>query len=175
MAIPSVLSWISHCSMNRQPWLCNAQVPVLGIAAPSGTGKTTLLGRIIPMLNARGLRVGVVKQSRADFDLDQPSKDSYRLRKAGADRLLLVDDVQSALFLEHPDSAEPQLDDLLKHLAQDQLDLILVEGFSTQTFAKILLQRQDLGRAGYSVAPAVVAIASDHASGTPGTVPRLNI
>ncbi|NJN47437.1 MAG: molybdopterin-guanine dinucleotide biosynthesis protein B [Candidatus Competibacteraceae bacterium] len=161
--------------MNQNPWLPNAQVPVLGIAAPSGAGKTTLLRRIIPVLSARGLRVGIVKQSRADFDMDQPGKDSYRLRKAGANRLLLADSEQSALFLEHPNGAEPQLDNLLKHLEQDQLDLILVEGFSTQAFAKILLRRQDSERNDYAVAPAVVAIASDQVPGAPATIPLLNI
>ncbi|MEE4378731.1 MAG: molybdopterin-guanine dinucleotide biosynthesis protein B [Candidatus Competibacteraceae bacterium] len=161
--------------MKRDPWLANARVPVLGVAAPSGTGKTTLLRLIIPVLNARGLRVGIVKQSRADFDMDQPGKDSYRLRKAGADRLLLLDSEQSALFLEHPGSTEPQLNDLLKHLEQDQLDLILVEGFSTQAFAKILLRRQAGERNSYAMTPDVVAIATDHASQESDAVPVLDI
>ena len=63
--------------------LYNARIPVLGFVAPSGTGKTTLLRYVIGLLNERGLRVGVVKQARSDFDVDKPGKDSYELRKAG--------------------------------------------------------------------------------------------
>jgi len=60
--------------------------PVLGIAGWSGSGKTTLLERLIPALARRGVRVGVIKQTHHDFELDRPGKDSHRLRQAGASR-----------------------------------------------------------------------------------------
>ena len=58
--------------------------PVLGFAAFSGTGKTTLLKQLIPQLAERGIRLGVIKHAHHNFDIDKPGKDSYRLRKAGA-------------------------------------------------------------------------------------------
>ena len=63
---------------------------VLGFIAKSGTGKTTLISRLIPILNERGHKVGLIKHSHHDFETDQPGKDSYRLRKAGASPVVLV-------------------------------------------------------------------------------------
>ena len=68
-------------------------LPVLGFVATSGTGKTTLLTRLLPLLKARGLRCGVVKHSHHDFAIDIPGKDSYRLREAGADQVMLADKI----------------------------------------------------------------------------------
>ena len=68
----------------------NAQIPVLGFVAASGTGKTTLLTQLIPLLKQKGLRVGLIKHSHHDFEIDQPGKDSYRLREAGATSGMLV-------------------------------------------------------------------------------------
>jgi molybdopterin-guanine dinucleotide biosynthesis protein MobB len=123
--------------------LINARVPVLGFIAPSGTGKTTLLSYVIGLLNEQGLRIGVVKQARNDFDVDKPGKDSYELRKAGIECLLLGSERQSAQMLEHPENAvaDPDLDELLLHFDQRSLDLILVEGFRDYPFAKIELYR----------------------------------
>ncbi len=63
--------------------MIHASVPLLGFAAYSGTGKTTLLTRLIPLLKAQGLRVGVIKHAHHKVDVDKPGKDSYELRKAG--------------------------------------------------------------------------------------------
>ena len=65
-------------------------LPLLGFAAWSGTGKTTLLEQLIPLLVDRGLRIGVLKHAHHDFDIDQPGKDSYRLRKAGAQQMMVA-------------------------------------------------------------------------------------
>ena len=64
------------------------KVPVLGFAAYSGTGKTTLLVRLIPLLKQQGVRVAMVKHAHHEFDIDIPGKDSYELRKAGAEQML---------------------------------------------------------------------------------------
>ena len=58
--------------------------PVLGFAAFSGTGKTTLLKQLIPLFRQQGIRVALIKHAHHDFDIDIPGKDSYELRKAGA-------------------------------------------------------------------------------------------
>lgn len=124
------------------------QCPILGFAAYSGTGKTTLLTQLIPLLNARGLRIGMIKHAHHKFDIDKPGKDSYELRKAGAGQMLIASKNRWALMVETPDNeADPRLDHMLAQLDQDNLDLILVEGFKHVAFPKIELHRPSTGKA----------------------------
>jgi len=122
-----------------------ATLPLLGFAAFSGTGKTTLLEAILPKLLARGIRVAVIKHAHHDFDIDQPGKDSYRLRKAGASQMLISSRYRRALVTETPDE-EANLAHLITQLDQTQLDLILVEGFKKLSFPKIELHRAEVGK-----------------------------
>ncbi len=122
-----------------------ASLPLLGFAAFSGTGKTTLLEAILPKLVARGIRVAVIKHAHHDFDIDQPGKDSYRLRKAGASQMLISSRCRRALVTETPDE-EATLPHLIAQLDQTQLDLILVEGFKQLNFPKIELHRTEVGK-----------------------------
>ncbi len=149
----------------------SGQAPVLGFSAPSGTGKTTLLTRVISLLKERSLEVGVVKQARDDFDVDIPGKDSYELRKAGVERLLLTSEQKSALIWERP--GEPELRDLLNLLDHNRLDLVLVEGFNEHLFPKIELFRQGRVPTRYPNDPTVIALATDQAYSA--TVPVLDI
>jgi molybdopterin-guanine dinucleotide biosynthesis protein MobB len=121
-------------------------IPVIGFAAWSGTGKTTLLKQLIPWFKARGLRVAVIKATHHDFEIDQPGKDSYELRKAGAAQTLLVSSRRSALIVEHASPAEPDLTQALARLDPAQADLVLVEGFKHVPFPKIELHRPALGK-----------------------------
>jgi len=113
--------------------------PVLGFAAFSGTGKTTLLIRLIPFLEQRGVRVALTKHAHHDYDIDKPGKDSYELRKAGARQVLVASDRRSALITENAPPREPRLDDLVARLLLDSVDLVLVEGFRHVLFPKIEL------------------------------------
>ena len=122
----------------------DTRVPLLGFAAYSGTGKTTLLKQLIPLLKARGIRLAVIKHAHHDFDIDHPGKDSYALRKAGADQMLIASSRRWALMVETPGQAEADLGFLLDKLEQTQLDLILVEGFKHLAYPKIELHRHDL-------------------------------
>ena len=122
-----------------------ASLPLLGFAAFSGTGKTTLLEAILPKLVTRGIRVAVIKHAHHDFDIDQPGKDSYRLRKAGASQMLISSRCRRALVTETPDE-EATLPHLIAQLDQTQLDLILVEGFKKLSFPKIELHRAEVGK-----------------------------
>ena len=126
--------------------LNNARVPILGFAAWSGTGKTTLLVKVVTVLRRQGYRVAVVKHAHHSFDTDKPGKDSYELRKAGAVQTLVGSRHRWALVTEKTDEREPRLDDLLRHLDQEALDFILVEGFKAERFPKIELYRPALGR-----------------------------
>ena len=119
--------------------------PVLGFAAYSGTGKTTLLVKLLPLLKEKGLRVAMIKHAHHDFDIDEPGKDSYELRKAGAEQILIASDYRRAFIKEMPGADEPQLKDLINSLDLDEIDLVLVEGFRHLPFPKIELHRISMG------------------------------
>ena len=119
-------------------------LPLLGFSAYSGTGKTTLLEKIIPLLVNQGLNVALVKHSHHDIEMDQPGKDSYRLRKAGASQVVLAGTHRSICFHEHDQAHDSELTEQLALLNTQDLDLVLVEGFRDQPFPKIELHRSEL-------------------------------
>jgi len=154
----------------------HAQKPILGFAAASGTGKTTLLTHLIPLLKQHGLRVGLIKHSHHSFDIDQPGKDSYRLRMAGASPVMLVSQFRYAIINEFESPEEPSLDRQLKILDQSGLDLILVEGFKAEKFSKIELHRPSLQRPLlFPEDPNIIAIASDEAVAAPAHLVKLDL
>lgn len=137
--------------------------PVLGFAAFSGTGKTTLLEKLIPLLTAQNIRIGMVKHAHHAFDIDKPGKDSYRLRKAGAGQILIASSQRTALMTENTTPQEPRLDELISRLDLDNTDLVLVEGFKHVPFPKIELHRKALGKKLlHPEDPDIIAVASDH-------------
>ena len=115
--------------------------PVIGFAAFSGSGKTTLLAALLPLLEASGIRTGVIKHSHHDFEIDRPGKDSFLLRKAGALQMLIASPFRTVLIREHRPETEPRLDYLLELLDRSTLDLILVEGFRHVEFPKLEIHR----------------------------------
>ncbi|MDF1583499.1 MAG: molybdopterin-guanine dinucleotide biosynthesis protein B [Methyloprofundus sp.] len=142
----------------------NALVPILGFAAPSGTGKTTLLTQLIPQLKEHGIRVGLIKHSHHNFQIDKPGKDSFRLREAGATPVMLVSSHRRAIISEFSSPQEPVLNEQLSHFDQTNLDLILVEGFKRENFPKIELHRPSLEKPlHYLDDHSIIAIASDQA------------
>lgn len=149
--------------------------PVLGFAAYSGTGKTTLLVKLLPLIKLQGLRVALIKQTHHDFEIDKPGKDSYELRKAGADQVMLVSDKRRALVTEYEVPKEPDLGELINSLDMGHIDLVMVEGFKHLPFAKIELHRSTTGKK--LIFPgdgSVIAVASDSDMDT-GDLPLLNI
>lgn len=152
-------------------------VPLIGIAAYSGTGKTTLLTRLLPLLKGHGLRIAVVKHAHHSFDMDQPGKDSYELRAAGADEMLVAARCRFGLIRECPESdSEPRLADALELLQPQRLDLVLVEGFKREAIPKIELHRSALHKPWlFPHDPNVIAIASDSEALTdiPAGMPHL--
>ncbi len=151
--------------------------PVIGFAAWSGTGKTTLLSHILPLLRAEGLRVGVVKHAHHSFEIDYPGKDSYELRKAGASQMLVGSRQRWALICETPEQeSEPALAELMKHLFTDQLDLILVEGFKPEAIPKIELHRPALGKPLLCLEDeSIIAVASDTQLNPAPPLPMLDL
>jgi molybdopterin-guanine dinucleotide biosynthesis protein B len=151
-------------------------IPVIGICAhSSGMGKTTLLTALLPVLTARGYRVSVIKQTHADFDLDRPGKDSYRMREAGASQVLLSSPTRWALLTEHDvGMADARLLGLIGHLDADMSDLVLVEGFREAPIPKIEVYRVDCEKPPLAEHdPYIIAVASDSPIAAP--VPLIDL
>ncbi len=133
---------------------------MIGLAGWSGSGKTTLLRRLIPVLRAAGLSVSTVKHAHHAFDVDQPGKDSWLHREAGANEVLIASAHRWALMHEHRGDAEPDLHVLLARMSP--VDLVLVEGFKRERHAKIEVFRAVVGKpALHPEDPSIVAVASD--------------
>jgi molybdopterin-guanine dinucleotide biosynthesis protein B len=154
----------------------HAYIPILGFAAFSGTGKTTLLEQIIPLLKQQSLRIALIKHSHHNFQIDQPGKDSFRLRAAGASPVMLISSHRRAIITELSTVQEPKLDDQLKLFDQSELDLILVEGFKAEVFPKIELHRSTMNKPLlYPNDPNIIAIATDINLVAPNTPTQLDI
>ncbi|BAJ00086.1 bifunctional molybdopterin-guanine dinucleotide biosynthesis adaptor protein MobB/molybdopterin molybdotransferase MoeA [Shewanella violacea] len=128
------------------PFTNPLSIPILGFCAYSGTGKTTLLKKLIPELNSRSVRLAVIKHAHHNFDVDVPGKDSFEMRKAGARQVLVASHVRWALMTEHAVEGDPQLPHLLQQIEQDKVDIVLVEGFKKLELPKIELHRAAHGK-----------------------------
>jgi|OpeIllAssembly_1097287.scaffolds.fasta_scaffold217304_3 molybdopterin-guanine dinucleotide biosynthesis protein B len=156
--------------------MIGTRCPVLGFAAWSGTGKTTLLVQLLPRLRGRGLRVGMVKHAHHSFDVDQPGKDSYELRKAGASPMLVASSRRWALMADLDQEREPVLQEMLDRLDPSGLDVILVEGFKHEAFPKIELHRPAIGKPLlFPDDASVIAVATDAPLAQPTQLPVLDL
>jgi molybdopterin-guanine dinucleotide biosynthesis protein B len=136
---------------------------LIGLAGWSGAGKTTLMTRLIPELAARGIAVSTLKHAHHAFDIDQPGKDSYAHRSAGARQVLVAGAQRWALLSELRGAAEPTLGALLRRL--DPVDLVIVEGFKRDAHPKIEVHRAANARPWlHPDDPHIAAIASDVAA-----------
>jgi molybdopterin-guanine dinucleotide biosynthesis protein B len=144
----------------------------IGIAGWSGAGKTTLITRLIPELNRRGFSVSTIKHAHHGFDVDQPGKDSFEHRAAGASEVLVASSNRIALMRELRGAPEPSLAELFRMLAP--VDLVLVEGFKRDPLAKIEVFREAIGKPPlFPQDPRVIALASDGAA--PAGLPHASI
>jgi molybdopterin-guanine dinucleotide biosynthesis protein MobB len=137
-------------------------VKAVAFVAKSGTGKTTLLEKVIARLKDRGYRVGVIKHDAHRFDIDHPGKDSYRLTAAGADVMLISSPQKLALVRKH--AASPPVEELVASFLAD-VDIVLTEGFKSSALPKIELHRKERSSAllcrGDVHDPTLLAVASD--------------
>ncbi len=143
---------------------------VFGFAGYSGSGKTTLIEQLIPRLVGRGLRVSLIKHAHHRFDIDQPGKDSYRHREAGASEVLITSDQRWVLMHELRNEAEPTMHEQLRHFSP--CDLVLVEGYKQAPIPKIEVYRASVGKPPLHPGdPNIVAIATDAPLDTPLETP----
>jgi molybdopterin-guanine dinucleotide biosynthesis adapter protein len=146
---------------------------IMGFAGWSGSGKTTMLAKLIPALVADGCSVSTIKHAHHEFDIDTPGKDSHAHRVAGATEVLVSSARRWAVMHELRGAPEPSLMELLAHLAG--VDFVLVEGFKRETHPKIEIHRPAVGKPLLQPDdPHIVAVASDVTLDLTVPVLRLN-
>lgn len=150
---------------------------IMGFIGRSGSGKTTVLSDLIPVLINRGFSVSTVKHTHHDFDMDKPGKDSYRHREAGAKEVLLTSAKRWALLHELRDEPEFDMNELIGRMTP--VDVLLIEGFKSHDYPKVEVHRPSLGKPLLAAHDnSVIAIATDepdHGTVTSLTLPVLNL
>jgi len=138
------------------------KIKAVSFVAKSGTGKTTLLEKVIAELKGRDYKVGVIKHDAHRFDIDHPGKDSHRLTAAGADTMLISSPEKLALIKQHP--ASPPIEELLETYFGD-VDIVLTEGFKKSGLPKIEINRRERSATlicrGEEHDPSLIAVATD--------------
>ena len=150
-------------------------IPLLAIRAASGTGKTTLLTNIIPLLKAKGVKVGCIKHTHHSLSLDTKGKDSFKLKEAGVNQVLVGDSQEWALF---GTSAKKNntLENMLSYFDHEELDLILVEGYKDAELQNIVLHRSEMpGDISKLIDKNTIAIASNHNEELNYSLPNLSL
>lgn len=133
---------------------------IFGLAGWSGSGKTSLMVRLVPEITARGFSVSTLKHAHRTFDMDQPGKDSYQHREAGAREVMVGSATRWALLHELRGGPEPELDELVARMSE--VDLLLIEGFKAEPHDKIEVHRPTLDKKLLAPGdPHIVAVASD--------------
>lgn len=117
---------------------------VIGITGWSGSGKTTLIVNLIPILAQRGLRIATLKHAHHAFDVDQPGKDSYEHRKAGAGEVIVSSARRWVQMHEVGNGTEATLAELLQRLSP--CELVLIEGYKTERHPKLEVFRGANGK-----------------------------
>ena len=115
-------------------------IPIYSVVAFSGTGKTTLLEKLVAELKSRGLRVAVIKHDAHEFDIDHEGKDSWRFSRAGADITVVVSSGKAAIIENRPVALETLLGRIT------DVDIILTEGYKSGTWPRIAIQRRASGK-----------------------------
>jgi len=131
------------------------ETPVISIIGYSGTGKTTLIEKLLPVLKGRGLRVGVIKHDAHSFEIDREGKDSWRFTQAGADIVAVMSKEKSAVMVNR------ELDLEVLCAASTGVDLILTEGYKAGDKPKIEVHRVATGKPMYEKPENLLAIVTD--------------
>ncbi|MFM7334208.1 MAG: molybdopterin-guanine dinucleotide biosynthesis protein B [Tabrizicola sp.] len=145
---------------------------VYGVIGWKNSGKTSLMERLVAEITGRGFSVSTVKHVHHTVDLDQPGKDTWRHRQAGAREVVLASADRLAILVEHR-GPEPELPAVLARMAP--VDLILVEGYKRDDHPKIEVWREETGQSLIQPGdPLVQAVATDAILSLPVPVLDLN-
>lgn len=145
---------------------------IYGVIGWKNAGKTSLMERLVAEIAARGFRVSTVKHVHHDVDLDQPGKDTFRHRTAGAEEVVLASANRMALLREHR-GGEPDLAVILARMAP--VDLVLIEGYKRDTHPKIEVFRREAGHSLIQPGDAMVRAVATDAALAVLTVPLLDL
>jgi len=145
--------------------------PLFGVVGWKNSGKTTLMARLIGELAGRGYAVSVIKHAHAEFEIDRPGRDSFKLREAGACQVALSSPKRFALMRELGDAPERSFAEVLAYAGP--CDLVLVEGFKREAFPKIEIRREGAASREplHGTFPEIVAVASDRPETDKETLP----
>ncbi|MGC1487294.1 MAG: molybdopterin-guanine dinucleotide biosynthesis protein B [Albidovulum sp.] len=133
---------------------------IFGVTGWKNSGKTGLMERLVAEITARGFSVSTIKHAHHSTDVDQPGRDSFRHRAAGAQEVILASPLRWALMHELRGAKEPQLAELLTHLAS--VDLVLIEGYKSESHPKIETHRGEIPHPLLALEnPTIRAVASD--------------
>ena len=145
---------------------------IFGFVGWSGSGKTRLIVKLLPILIERGYTVSTIKHAHHNFDIDKPGKDSFEHRKAGASEVMIASEKRWALMREHRGAIAPNPVTLIAKMKP--VDIILIEGFKKYTHPKLEVYRSHLAKPLiHPEDPDIVGIASDQE--VKATIKRLNI
>lgn len=133
-----------------------ANIPVIAFAAYSGTGKTTLIEKIVINLKKRNLRVAVIKHDGHRFEIDHEGKDSWRFAHAGAD-ITIISSAEKMAYIEQRELSLQQQIDMVH-----DVDLILVEGYKNENLPQIGIARKETGKGYTAELSRFIALVSDY-------------
>lgn len=117
---------------------------IYGVTGWKNAGKTGLMERLVAEITDRGFTVSTIKHAHHNTDVDQPGRDSFRHRTAGAREVLLASPNRWALMHELRDAPEPPLAELIAKLSP--VDLVLIEGYKRETHPKVEAVRAETGK-----------------------------
>ena len=120
------------------------KAPRIAFVGRHNSGKTTLLLAVLPLLVAKGLRVGYLKHAHAGFDIDRPEKDSYRARRTGVVQTIITGGGQTAVIDDARVEQDENLEAVIARYVRDDLDLLVIEGFKAEPLPKIEVARSAL-------------------------------
>ena len=118
--------------------------PVFSFIGSSGSGKTTFIEKLIPVLINKGLKVGVIKHDAHKFEIDKPGKDSYRFKQAGAETVALSSKEKTAIIKSHNEN-ELSVEEIIMRFFPD-VDLIITEGYKKSSIPKFEVYRKATGK-----------------------------
>jgi molybdopterin-guanine dinucleotide biosynthesis protein B len=131
--------------------------PIVCFVGRSNSGKTTLIERLILELTGEGYRVATIKHAGHGFDLDTEGKDSWRHKRAGASQVVVISKGSLAMFTDVAE--ELPVEDIRDRFINQDIDLIIAEGWKSQGFPKVVVVREELKEVDVSL-EGLLAVAS---------------